>query len=127
MFSLTGAYRRVFIKPENFTWKFMKYQGQNADLIISDYSKMLKDPEPQDEPEGEHKALILDFVLPPSAYATMALREVMKCDTSVGHHINLDNEAKKAENHGEKRVNEDDQPNGNSEAKKLKTETESKI
>lgn len=77
----------------------MKYVGQNADLILSDYSKMHDDPEPVDDPSGENLALLLDFILAPSAYATMALREVMKCDTSVGNQIQLmqENNKKAAE------------------------------
>lgn len=99
VFSLNGAYRKIFVKPGNFSWKFTKYSGQNADLILSDYSKMHNDPEPVDDPQGENLALILDFVLAPSAYATMALREIMKCDTSVGNQIQLmqENSKKAAE------------------------------
>lgn len=107
---MTGAYRKVFVKPENFSYKFMKYQGQNTDLILSDYSRMFNDPDPEDDPEGDNLSLILDFVLPPSCYATMALREVMKCDTSVGHQISLETEIKNAANEkskSEKREVED--------------------
>lgn len=75
----------------------MKYTGQNTDLIISDYSKMHNDPEPTDDPQGDNLSLILDFVLTPSCYATMALREIMKCDTSVGNQIQMQENNKKAE------------------------------
>lgn len=91
----------------------MKYQSPTTDLILSDYSKMCNDPEPEDDHTGENLSLILDFVLPPSAYATMALREIMKCDTSVGNQIVLEDEVKKA-------------ANDESEIKKLADDTESK-
>jgi hypothetical protein len=141
VFSLNGAYRKVFVKPEDFSWKFMKYSGQNTDLIISDYSKMHNDPEPTDNPEGDSLSLILDFILGPSSYATMALREVMKCDTSVGSQIQLMQDNKKAEESkakdeadatamvtddngevkGEKRANEEEVEES-TEAKKQKIE-----
>lgn len=108
VFSLTGAYRKVFIKPKNMSWKFMKYSGQ-VDLILSDYSRMCGDQEPEDDENGDNLALIVDLTLPPSAYATMALRELMKCDTNVGNHIKMENQLKaKEDERNNKRVNEDE-------------------
>lgn len=40
-------------------------------------------------PDGQYKALILEFSLKPSVYATMALRELLKCETSATHHATL--------------------------------------
>ena len=113
----------MFGKVENFSWKFMKYQGPTDDLIISDYSKMQNDPEPQDNPKGEHLALILDFVLPSSTYATMALRELMKSDTSVGNQINLEKEIKKsADDEMTKKRPVEDDVKDDDETKKIKIE-----
>lgn len=108
----------------------MKYQGAVDALLISDYSKMLNDPEPEDNPSGESLALILDFFLPSSTYATMALREVMKRDTSVGNEITLENEVKAAAKNGsapaadndQKRSAEPENAEDGTEAKKLKVE-----
>ncbi|CRK94027.1 CLUMA_CG007551, isoform A [Clunio marinus] len=126
VFSLTGAYRKVFVKPENFSWKFMKYQNHDANLILSDYSKIFKDPEPEDDPEGKNMAIILDFILPSSTYATMALRELMKHDTSVESQISLEKEIREAsevkDSDGivvqKEETIDDDEP----DAKKCKTE-----
>lgn len=102
----------------------MKYQSPTADLILSDYSRIFNDPEPEDDPTGENLSLIMDFILPPSSYATMALREVMKCDTSVGNQIVLESEMKKAadDNSDKKRALETGEDEETTEAKKLKTE-----
>lgn len=89
MFSLGGAYRKVFNKPKELTWKFLKYDNENEELINSDYSKMLNDPEIVSKPDGQHTALVLEFSLPQSTYATMLLRELMKNDTSVETQIKL--------------------------------------
>lgn len=104
----------------------MKYQGATTDLILSDYSKIFNDPEPESDPNGENLALIIDFVLPPSSYATMALREIMKCDTSVGSQITLESEIKKAadEETDKKRAlaTQEEKDEEATEAKKMKTE-----
>lgn len=104
----------------------MKYVDQNDDLILSDYSRMMKDPEIQSNSEGKNTALILDFKLPQSCYATMLLRELLKSDTSSANQMLLQKELTSSnENEGSKRKIEneevnDDEPN----LKKLTTELE---
>lgn len=122
MFSCTGAYRKPFVKPENFTWKWMKYQGHSDDLIISDLSRIYNDPEPEDNPAGTNTALILNFDLPSSCYATMLLRELLKSDTSVANQLILEDEVKKEAEAGEKRSKEVTPLIEENEVKKMKIE-----
>lgn len=86
----------------------MKYADQNDDLILSDYSRMMKDPEIESKPDGQNTALVLDFNLPQSCYATMLLRELLKSDTSSANQMLLQKELTTT-NDGEslKRKNED--------------------
>lgn len=82
-----GAYRKAFVKPKEFSWQFLRYSDQNDDLILSDYSRLMKDEEIQSKLDGEHLAVILKLELPQSCYATMALREILRSDTSVGQQM----------------------------------------
>lgn len=88
-YSLSGAYRKAVIKPIELSWKFMKYNNESDTLIRSDIEELRGESEPVSIPDGCQKALIVEFSLPPSSYATMALREIMKCDTSVASQIQL--------------------------------------
>lgn len=90
--SLGGAYRKMMIKPGNLQWKFTTYNDAKETLIYSDLDKLRGKEEPDASKDGSHRALILDFQLPSSAYATMALREILKADTSALHQRTLEQE-----------------------------------
>lgn len=62
----------------------MQHNDLNDCLIQSDIGKLNEEPEPENVPDGVLTALIIEFSLPTCVYATMALRELMKLDTSVG-------------------------------------------
>ena len=81
-YSLGGAYRKILQIPSNLSWKIMHYKEKHSDLIMCDIDKMRKTSAPKDEPEGQYKALIVEISLKSSTYATMALREILKIDTS---------------------------------------------
>ncbi|XP_061772862.1 pseudouridylate synthase 7 homolog isoform X2 [Nerophis ophidion] len=82
-YSLAGAYRRVLIRPSDVSWEVIQYDDPKISLVHTDFEKMENKPPPVFNTEGKYRALRLDFSLPPSTYATMAIREVLKLDTSI--------------------------------------------
>ncbi|XP_055385256.1 pseudouridylate synthase 7 homolog [Condylostylus longicornis] len=120
-YSLTGAYRKLIVKPENMSWTFKKYDSTTSVLIASDFENLKGKKADDDLPDGKYKALLLDFTLPSSSYATMTLREILKADTSVMSQarIGMESELRKNEENAkrehENNSAEDDQP-----AKKIK-------
>ncbi|XP_014273561.1 pseudouridylate synthase 7 homolog isoform X2 [Halyomorpha halys] len=115
MFSLYGTYRKALDKVGNLEWKIVEHSDFDEDLVLSDFDKveekLLKEADISDT---KIKSLIMDITLPPSTYATMVLREVMKTDTSVSFHALLTRNVQEA-----KRLKismesskEDDHPNG---------------
>lgn len=62
-------------------------------MVQSDEDKILGiDEAAVDDPEGKFEALKIRLTLGTSAYATMALREITREETSVWHQITLTNE-----------------------------------
>nr|CAH7742870.1 unnamed protein product [Callosobruchus chinensis] len=87
-YTLSGNYRKILQKPD-FTWKVMFYNSPTDNLIRSDFEELRGIPEPKSEKNGKYKALLIDVNLPPSSYATMLLREILKTDTASSTHAKL--------------------------------------
>jgi len=108
--SLTGDYRRLLCRPSDITFEVKTYDDPLQPLLQTDLMKIsdVKSPpadssaedgsnrDPSDDTqkgnaeidEGDSEAgapligLVVGFTLPPSSYATVALRELMKTPTS---------------------------------------------
>lgn len=95
-FSLAGSYRTVIQKPKSLEYRIIHYDDPSQQLVNTDldilnntrakesgqkYMKAKLDRYMPDK-GGEKTAVVLKFQLGTSAYATMALRELMKLETS---------------------------------------------
>jgi tRNA pseudouridine13 synthase len=98
--SLTGDYRKLLHLPKDVSYELIRYADPNVNLIQSDEDRLLGlDAVPphipfvdqSDETAKDHPfvALILHLTLGVSAYATMALREILKQETSSAHQRQL--------------------------------------
>ncbi|XP_072528201.1 pseudouridylate synthase 7 homolog isoform X2 [Salminus brasiliensis] len=88
-YSLAGAYRRILIRPSDVSWEVIQYDDPKVPLIYTDVEKLENKPVPVYLTEGKYRALKMEFSLPPSTYATMAIREVLKMDTSIKNQTQL--------------------------------------
>ncbi|XP_034983607.2 pseudouridylate synthase 7 homolog [Zootoca vivipara] len=88
-YSLSGAYRKVIIRPQDVSWELVVYDDPKIPLFNTDLDKLEGKPPAVLATEGRYKALKMDFSLPPSTYATMAIREVLKMDTSIKNQTQL--------------------------------------
>lgn len=102
----------MMVLPQNLQWKTVFYNNPSADLILTDYQKLTQFDAVENFDgirffynlyflifvssiykyeflEGTFKAVILEFGLPASTYATMALREITKTDTSASYQASL--------------------------------------
>ncbi|XP_073508347.1 pseudouridylate synthase 7 homolog isoform X2 [Phyllobates terribilis] len=88
-YSLAGAYRKILIRPQDVSWEVIVYDDTKIPLVGTDIEKMEGKPLPVFNTEGKYRALKMEFSLPPSTYATMAIREVLKMDTSIKNQTQL--------------------------------------
>lgn len=88
-YSLAGAYRRILIRPSDVSWEVIQYDDARVPLIYTDVEKLENKPVPVYLTEGKYRALKMEFSLPPCTYATMAIREVLKIDTSIKNQTQL--------------------------------------
>ncbi|WEJ93197.1 multisubstrate pseudouridine synthase 7 [Yamadazyma tenuis] len=95
-FSLSGSYRNLICKPSNVEYKIVKYKEDAEPLVRTDL-ELLRAKKNGDSleryinhEEGDKTAIVLKMQLGVSSYATMALREFMKADTSrLGDTLNV--------------------------------------
>ncbi|XP_069485227.1 pseudouridylate synthase 7 homolog isoform X2 [Ambystoma mexicanum] len=88
-YSLSGAYRKIIILPQNIKWELVAYEDPKIPLVQTDVEKLEGKPLPVFLKDGKYKALKMEFSLPPSTYATMAIREILKMDTSIKNQTQL--------------------------------------
>lgn len=82
---MTGDYRPICAHPHDIQWSIVHYDNPDETLLSTDLDRM-QVPDEMTTKESEacaRRALILEFSLGASQYATMFLREVMKQQTSV--------------------------------------------
>ncbi|XP_067236655.1 pseudouridylate synthase 7 homolog isoform X2 [Chanodichthys erythropterus] len=88
-YSLAGAYRKVLTRPSDVSWELIQYNDPRVPLVHTDVEKLENAPAPVYLTEGKYRALKMEFSLPSSTYATMAVREVLKMDTSIKNQTQL--------------------------------------
>ncbi|KAI6652314.1 hypothetical protein LOD99_7329 [Oopsacas minuta] len=89
-YQLWTNYRKVFIKPDIENWSLKNYTNLEETLVLSDLDKIQGfESTKVDEDAIQRTALLLTLSLPKSCYATMALRELLREDTSSSYQATL--------------------------------------
>lgn len=75
--------------PKDLSWSVLRYTDPDVPLAQADEDKLLGFDAPVLAEDGKFMALQIRLTLNTAAYATMALREVTKTDTSSHFQSNL--------------------------------------
>lgn len=81
-YTLNGSYRKMLHLPKELSWSVLRYTDPDVSLAQSDEDKLLGFDPPAVVEDGKFMALQIHLTLGTAAYATMALREITKTDTS---------------------------------------------
>ncbi len=84
-----GSYRKILHLPKELSWTVLRYTDPDVSLAQSDEDKILGFPPPASVDDGKFLALQINLQLGTAAYATMALREVTKTETSSHYQTSL--------------------------------------
>ncbi|KAG0430756.1 hypothetical protein HPB47_022399 [Ixodes persulcatus] len=79
-FAMSGCYRHIVTIPRDVTWEEVTYEDPSKPLLLSDLDALRGNTLP--EQSGSHRGLRMEFSLPSSCYATMAIRELTRSDTT---------------------------------------------
>ena len=86
--SLGGDYRKLICRPSDVEFKVVEYTDPLQPLLQTDLMKLDGIDVTVKESDGEVTkkiGMVVGFTLPPSSYATICLRELMKRPTSVDY------------------------------------------
>lgn len=86
---LGGSYRKILHLPKELSWTMLRYTDPDIALAQADEDVLLGFEPPTEQPDGKFRALQIRLTLGTAAYATMALREILKTDTSSQHQSSL--------------------------------------
>jgi tRNA pseudouridine13 synthase len=81
-YTLSGSYRKILHLPKEMSWSLLSYTDPDVSLAQADEDKLLGFDPPAFIEDGKFTALQIHLVLGTAVYATMALREITKMDTS---------------------------------------------
>jgi len=81
-YCLGGSYRHILHLPKELSWSVLRYTDPDVPLAQADEDKLLGFDPPVVAEDGKFMALQISLSLGTAAYATMALREVTKAETS---------------------------------------------
>ncbi|XP_066152002.1 pseudouridylate synthase 7 homolog [Euwallacea fornicatus] len=90
-YNLSGTYRKLVQQVQDVEWKIMYYNNSTDNLIQSDLEELKGEALPESIENGTYKAVVIAFTLNSASYATMVLREVLKCNTSSSSQAGLNN------------------------------------
>nr|GAT59956.1 predicted protein [Mycena chlorophos] len=88
-YTLSGSYRAILHLPKELSWTVLRYTDPDVPLAQADEDKLLNFDPPVITPDGLFTALQIKLSLGTAAYATMALREVTKTETSAHYQSGL--------------------------------------
>jgi tRNA pseudouridine13 synthase len=92
-YSLRGSYRKILHQPQDVSWQIMQYTDPDVGLTQADEDVLLGYEKAKEDNEGMFRALQIRFTLGTAAYATMALRELLKTETGSQHQASLTQKA----------------------------------
>jgi len=88
-YTLHGSYRKILHLPKEMSWSVLRYTDPDVALTQADEDKLLGFDLPVTDVGGKFMALQVHLTLGTAAYATMALREITKAETSTHHQMTL--------------------------------------
>ncbi|KAF8238780.1 tRNA pseudouridine synthase D [Tricholoma matsutake] len=92
-YTLNGSYRAILHLPKELSWSVLRYTDPDVALAQADEDKLLNFDPPAIVDDGKFMALQINITLGTASYATMALREITKTETSSHFQTNLTNAA----------------------------------